>query len=278
MWLFPAVIGFWSEFWVRNGEKTVAATARIAVIAAAYFILRLVVLRLLNRLTQSLLLKVGDDATQARQARLKALRSALRSGCAFVLGLIAAIMVLQAAGINIVPLLTTASVAGLAVGFGAQKLVRDVIAGLFILVEDQYGVGDFVTIGAATGKVEELGMRVTRLRDKSGKLWGISNGDIALVCNHSRGEFVLSHDVLVPVSEDLDKARLVLDEVGRGIASDLPEMVKSPFACNGLASVSGATTAIRLNGVVSPWYQDEVKGELNARIREAFAKSDIHLA
>lgn len=278
MWFFPAMIGFWSEFWTLSGEKIVASTARIAVIAAAYFILRSAVLRLLNRLTRSLLVKVGDDATEARQARLKALNSALRSGCAFVLGLIAAIMVLETAGIPIVAVLTTASVAGLAVGFGSQKLVRDVIAGLFILVEDQYGVGDFVTIGAATGRVEELGIRVTTLRDKSGKIWVMSNGDIALVCNHSRGEFVLSHDVLVPVTEDLDKARNVLNEVGRGIALDKPEMVRSLFTCNGLASVSGAATAVRLNGVINPWYQDEVKGELNARIREAFAKSDLHLA
>lgn len=274
MWFVSAVHDFWASF----GENMMAASAKIAVIAVAYLILRFIVLKLLNRLTKSLLLRVGDGVTEARQARLKALRSALRSGSAFVLGLIAIIMVLDAAGFDIVPILTTASVAGLAVGFGAQKLVRDVIAGLFILTEDQYGVGDFVSIGTATGRVEELGMRVTRLRDKSGRIWILSNGDIALVCNHSRGDFVLIHEVAVPLTEDTDKVRGVLDEVGRAIASDRPEMVKSPFACDGLTSVSGTAAAIRLNGVVNPWYQDEVKGELNARIREAFAKNDLRLA
>jgi len=94
-------------------------------------------------------------------------------------------MILQAAGVNIVPLITTASVAGLAVGIGAQKLVRDWISGIFILIEDQYGVGDKVTVNAVTGLVEELGMRTTRIRDENGNLYIISNGDISQVCNHS---------------------------------------------------------------------------------------------
>jgi moderate conductance mechanosensitive channel len=278
MQLCPAVIGFWSGFWVHNGEKVVGSAVKIAVIATAYVILRFIIFRLLNRLTKSLLHKVGGELTEARQARLRALRSALSSGCAFVLGLVAATMVLQAAGINIVPLITTASVAGLAVGFGAQKLVRDVIAGLFMLVEDQYGVGDFVTIGTATGVVEELGMRVTRIRDKSGKLWIISNGDIGQVCNHSRGDFMMSHDVSVPSASDLEKARGVLDEVGREIASDRPEMVRSPLTCDGLASVTAAAAVLRVRGVVDPSCQDEVNEELNQRIHDAFAKNNLTLS
>lgn len=181
---------FWRDYWTRHGERIVAAGARVAAIVLAYVIVRFVILKLLNRLTRTLLHKVGEELTEARQARLNALQSALRSTSAFVLGLVATIMVLQAVGLNIVPLITTASVAGLAVGFGAQKLVRDVIAGLFILIEDQYGVGDLVTIGAVTGVVEELGMRITRLRDESGKLWILANGDIAQVCNHSRGQAI----------------------------------------------------------------------------------------
>jgi small conductance mechanosensitive channel len=278
MWLCPAVIGFWSAFWAHNGEKAVTAAIRIAAIFLAYLILRFIVFRLLNRVSKSLISRVGADVTEGRQARLRSLRSALGSCCAFVLGLVTAIMILQAAGINIVPLITTASVAGLAVGFGAQKLVRDVIAGLFILIEDQYGVGDFVSIGGATGVVDELGMRVTRIRDKSGKLWVLSNGDIAQVCNHSRGDYAMSHDVSVPASSDLTKARAALNEIGCQIAEEMPQMVKSPFTCDGLGSVTPMAAAIRMRGVVDPWYQSEVTEGLNRRIHEAFSKNGIPLA
>lgn len=278
MWFCFAVTGYWARFWERNGDDVVSASIKVVAIASAYFVLRFLILRLLGRLTKSLLSKVGGGLPEARQSRLRALHSALGSASVSVLGFVAAIMVLQAAGLNIVPLITTASIAGLAVGFGAQKLVRDVIAGLFILMEDQYGVGDFVTIGLATGRVEELGMRVTRIRDKSGKLWVLANGDIALVCNHSRGQFNMSHDVAVSAAADPAKTQSVLDQVGSKIAFDRPEMVRAPFKCDGLASITGALATYRLRGSVVPWYQDEIKEELNQRIREEFAKNDLSLA
>lgn len=270
--------GFWSDYWARHAEGFAASAARVAVIIAGYIVLRFALLKSLRRLADSLLKKVGEDLQEARQARLRALRSALGSVTTFVLGVIAIIMLLQTLGINIVPLITTASVAGLAIGFGAQKLVRDFIAGLFVLVEDQYGVGDYVTIGAVSGLVEELGMRTTRIRDKSGRLWTLSNGDVAQVCNHSRGGFRMAHDVAVPSGADLEKACALLEEVGRQMAARLPDMVRSPFVCDGLASVTGSAMTLRLRGEVLPWYQDEVKEELNKRIRAAFSGEGIPLA
>lgn len=270
--------GFWPAYWARHAEAFAAGAFRAAIIIAAYVVLRFALLKSLNRLTNSLLRKVGEDITEARQARLRALRTALGSLVTFVLGLVAAIMLLHTVGLNIVPLITTASVAGLAVGFGAQKLVRDFIAGLFILIEDQYGVGDYVTIGAVSGLVEELGMRTTRVRDKSGRLWTIANGDVVQVCNHSRGGFRMAHDVAVPASVNLEEACELLEEVGSKLAEDLPQMVRSPFVCEGLAALTGSTATIRLKAEVSPWYQDEVKEELNKRIRAAFVSKEMPLA
>ena len=178
----------WSALWARHAEHVIAAATRVIVILVAYFVMRFVLLKLVKRLGQSLLARVSDELTQARQARIRSLQGVLGSAISFVLGFVAAIMILQAAGLNIVPLITTASVAGLAIGFGAQKLVRDWISGIFILIEDQYGVGDRVTMNAVTGVVEELGMRATRIRDADGGLHTISNGDIVQVCNHSRGK------------------------------------------------------------------------------------------
>lgn len=271
-------IAYWTRLWDERADVVVVAATKIAVILLAYFVIRFVAARLIGRLSNSLLTRVSGDLFKARQARLGALQSVLGSAVAFVLGFIALVMVLQAAGINIVPLITTASVAGLAVGFGAQKLVRDVIAGIFILIEDQYGVQDYVTIGAVTGTVDELGMRTTRIRDRAGKLYIISNGDISQVCNHSRGGLLVTRDVAVPVSSDLSKARRVLEELGRSLADDMPLKFSEPCVSDGLVQLSGATATLRLVGHVAPAAEEEVQMQLNARIREAFESSGLQLA
>jgi small-conductance mechanosensitive channel len=271
-------IHYWSRLWHDHADEAIAAGGKILVILAGYFILRFVILKLIVRLADSLLAKVSAELAQARQARVRALESVLRSAVTFVLGFVAAIMVLRAAGMDIVPLLTTASVAGLAIGFGAQKLVRDVIAGMFILIEDQYGVGDRVTIGAVNGTVEEFGMRTTRVRDRAGNLWSLSNGDIVSVCNHSRGKLLAWQDVAVPAATDLQKAYRVLDGLGSQISQEMPSMVLEPFACKGLAQVSGATATIRFQGVVAPQFQEEVQLALNDRIRTAFRDNELQLA
>lgn len=159
---------------------------KIVAIIVGYVVLRVVLGRITRGVLNAGLAKLSGEVLKARQARVRALGSLLSSAIDFVLGFVAIIMILQAAGLNIVPLLTTAGVAGLAIGFGAQKLVRDVISGFFILMDDLYGVGDSVMIAGVTGVVEEIGLRTTRIRDESGKLYVIPNGDVSTVCNHSR--------------------------------------------------------------------------------------------
>lgn len=266
------------EFWRNHNDSALMAMAKIVVIIVAYFIVRFLLSRVAKGVVSSGIAKLSGDLLQARKARLKALHSVLMSTVSFVLGFVAAIMILQAAGINPIPLLTTASVAGLAIGFGAQKLVRDVISGFFILMEDQYGVGDFVTIGAVTGVVDNLEMRTTRIRDASGKLYVFSNGDISQVCNHSRGMLTMSVDYALAPSSDPDKVCTVLDEVGRSMAEDFPNEVKEAFKCEGLMQLTAASMVMRLTGTVAPAAQDMVKIRLNGRVREALGKNGIALA
>lgn len=272
-------VEYWDHLWQRYAEFAIGAATRVLVILIVYLTVRFVLLKLLGRLSKSLLSKVGEELLESRQARIRSLHSALASTATFVLGFLALVMTLQAVGLNIVPLITTASVAGLAVGFGAQKLVRDWIAGAFILIEDQYGVGDYITIGAdVTGVVEELGMRITRIRHRSGKLYTVSNGDIAMVCNHSRGKLRMTQDVAIPAASDIAQARRLLDEIGGSIAADRPCDVLEPFACEGLAQVTGASVVIRLIGSVAPQAQESVQLELNSRIRAAFSEAGMGLA
>lgn len=272
-------VNYWNHLWQRYAEFAIGAATRVLVILIVYVIVRFVLLKVLGRLSKSLLSKVGEELLESRQSRIRSLHSALASTVTFILGFLALVMILQAVGLNIVPLITTASVAGLAVGFGAQKLVKDWIAGAFILMEDQYGVGDYVTIGAdTTGVVEELGMRITRIRHRSGKLYTIANGDIVQICNHSRGKLRMTQDVAIAAGSDLEKARLVLDEIGDAISRDRPNEILEPFQCEGLAQVTGASVTVRLAGSVVPVAQESIQLDLNSRIRDAFARSEIRLA
>jgi small-conductance mechanosensitive channel len=269
---------YWSLFWQAHAENVFMSTGKIAVIVIAYLIVRFLMGKLIKGALASTLVKLSGDILQTRKARLHSLRSALTSAVGFILAFVAVVMILQTAGINIIPLITTASIAGLAIGFGAQKLVRDVISGFFILMEDQYGIGDYVTIGAVTGSIEDLEMRTTRIRDASGKLYILSNGDITQVCNHSRGKLILSADYPIAPASDLDKAREVLEEVGKSMAADFPSEVKEPLKCEGLAQISAASSVLRLTGAVSPSSQDSIRLELNARVRRALDKNGIALA
>ncbi len=267
-----------ARYWANNAENALVAIIKIAVIIIAYLVVRYLLSRLARTLLSSKLARLSGDILQARQARLRALQSVLMSAISFVLGLVAILMIFQSVGINAVPILTTASVAGLAIGFGAQKLVRDVITGFFILMEDQYGVGDYVTIGGVTGVVDSLEMRTTRIRDASGKLHILSNGDISQVCNHSRGTLTMSVEYALAPSSDIDAVCSAINEVGASLAKDFPKDVVGAFKCEGMVQMTAASTAIRVTGAVSPPAQDRVRLELNRRIRNAFEARGISLA
>ncbi len=267
-----------SEYWSHHAEDALMAIGKIAVIVVAYIIVRCLLGKLTRSFMNSGLARLSGDILQARKARLRALQSVLMSVVSFVLGFVAIIMVLQAVGINPIPLLTTASVAGLAIGFGAQKLVRDVISGFFILVEDQYGVGDYVTIQGVTGVVETLEMRTTRIRDAGGRLYVLSNGDISQVCNHSRGKLTVSVDYALAPSAELDAVCAAINEVGEALAADFPKEMKEAFVCEGFIQVTAASAVVRVTGVVSPAAQEKMRMELNKRVRASLAEKGISLA
>lgn len=277
-----ATASYWVWVWNTYGKElaysAMAAVVRIAAVVVAYLVVRFLLLKLINRIWIGSLARMSGDLLQARQATVWALQSLLKSVIGFVLAFVAFIMILQAAGVRVETLLATAGVAGIAIGFGAQKLVRDMISGFFVLAEDQYGVGDYVSIGAMTGTVEELGMRITRLRDNQGRLYTVANGDVNQVCNYSRGKLRVSQDIAVPTASDVAKAQQVLNDVGARIAEDMPAQVKSPFECEGIVQISGASATLRFSGIVAPHHQDEVQMELNARIRSAFEKHGLTLA
>ena len=189
------VLGVPADDLIRSGLRLVLiAVAGYVAIRAA----RTAVPRAVARLSDA------GRAEARTEARVRTLTDTVRSAISVVVWLIVGITILGEVGVELGPLLAGAGVAGLAVGFGAQQLVRDVISGFFILVEDQYGVGESVTIGAVSGTVESMTLRLTRLRGDDGVLHHVRNGDLGVVSNSSRGYGVAA--VHLPLPADVDVA------------------------------------------------------------------------
>lgn len=127
----------------------------------------------------------GIDRERFAQ-RASTLGSLLGSIATFIIALVALLTVMSAVGLPLAPLLASAGVGGVALGFGAQSLVRDFLSGVFMIIEDQYGVGDIITVGDVTGTVEDVSLRVTRVKDEAGLVWYLRNGDVTKVGNHSQ--------------------------------------------------------------------------------------------
>jgi small conductance mechanosensitive channel len=232
-------------------QKIALSVAKIALVVAGYIIIRMLIHKIATRLLRPAFDRVADRS-DARTERVRALETILRSSADFVLGFIAFVMLLQILGLNIVPLITTAGVAGLAVGFGAQKLIRDVIGGFFIVMEDQYGVGDYVSVGAITGTVKSLGMRTTSIMDAQGRLTVISNGLMDQVCNHSRGTYSLLIDFAIVPEADPDSVRRVLSEALSNLQSEMTDDVGEVSVCEGFTAISGTSRTYRCEVHVKP--------------------------
>ena len=253
---------------VTSGEKLWA----IAKILIFFFVVRYIVYRLIHRVLRSLTERQGPTPVTA--ARIKTLGSLAKSTIFYALVFISGIMVLRVFEVDTAPVLTAAGVVGLAVGFGAQKLVRDIISGFFIVLEDQYSVGEYVTIGGVTGMIEELGMRVTRLKDDAGKLVIISNGDITQVTNHSRGPIQVVLDICVAAESNLAKVRSIIDNVGTQLASKVEGVVTPPKA-DGITAFDSGKVTIRIIGEVEPGRQEAVQAALREDLLAKFAAEGI---
>ncbi|WP_374927728.1 mechanosensitive ion channel family protein [Kytococcus sedentarius] len=180
----------------------------IVVIVLAALVLRALARHLIRRLTTWMTDHAHESTADGRRADLRrrqrvlTLTSLLRSASSVVIWTVAALMVCDQLGLPLAPLLASAGIGGLAIGFGAQSLVKDVISGVMLMIEDQFGVGDWVDLGEASGEVEEVTLRVTRLRSADGVVWYIRNGEILRVGNTSQGTPVATIDVQVAARAD----------------------------------------------------------------------------
>jgi small conductance mechanosensitive channel len=204
-------------------------------------------------------------------ARAQTIGSVLRSISTAVIYTIAGVTILGELGVNLGPLVASAGIVGIAIGFGSQSLVRDFITGIFMLVEDQYGVGDIVDVGEASGVVEAVGLRTTRLRDVNGTVWYVPNGQIARVANKSQDWSRALLDVTVSYNADVREAEATIKEVADAIWDDArwrSKLLEEPEIW-GVENLGPTGIDIRVVIKTKPAEQFAVMRELRTRIKEA---------
>jgi moderate conductance mechanosensitive channel len=223
---------------------------------------------------------VDGTATAVRRAqRAEAIGTLLRSIVSFTIWTVAALMALGELGLNLGPLIAGAGVVGVALGFGAQSLVKDFLSGIFMLVEDQFGVGDVIDAGEATGTVESVSLRTTRLRDVEGIVWHIPNGEIRRVGNKSQEWSRALLDVPVPYETNLKHATELIQQVADDMSADSEwssRILRRPEVW-GVERFDADSVAIRTVLTTTPSEQWKVSRELRHRLKEAFDAHGIEI-
>jgi moderate conductance mechanosensitive channel len=229
-----------------------------------------------RRATPDALLETADTSLRAEQ-RIEAIASVLRSILSFVIFGVAVFMVLGELGIDLGPLLAGAGVIGVAIGFGSQALVRDFLSGIFILVEDQFGVGDIVDLdGTTQGTVEAVSLRTTRLRAVDGTVWHVPNGEIRRVGNTSQHWSRSLVDVDVAYDTDLDRAQDVIKEAADALWAQDKGVLEEPDVW-GVQELGPHAVTIRLVVKTTPSEQFRIGRELRRRIKDAFDAENIEI-
>ncbi|WP_432496449.1 mechanosensitive ion channel family protein [Kineococcus auxinigenes] len=267
---------------------------KILIVLVVCFVARYLLLRLISRVATGIatgasrlggrgtakrhgLLESSPLLNERREQRAGTIASVLKSATTLVLGIAAVMSVLDIVGVSIAPFLASAGIAGVAIGFGAQALVKDFLSGFFMLAEDQYGVGDVVDLGDASGTVEAVGLRVTRLRDVQGTVWYVRNGEIIRVGNQSQGWARAVLDVSVAYGEDVANVQEVLQRVGDALAAEedwKPLVLERPEVW-GVEQMAADAIVLRLVVKTAPLQQWAVQRELRRRIKAVFDAEGI---
>lgn len=266
-------------------EFLIEPALQIVVVVGTFLALKFLANKLINRIVRQMKVpdsrQLGTARVSSRKAtRADALGTLLRSITNVVLVTIAVFMVLGVFGINLAPLIAGAGIIGLAIGFGAQDLVADFLSGVFMLAEDQYGIGDVIDAGdGIVGVVEGVGLRTTRIRDVTGTLWHVPNGQITRIGNMSQEWARALLDVGVAYGTDVDQASEVIKRVADEMAAE--EAYASDFLGEpdiwGVQNLSPDSVDIRLVIKTTPGTQWAIARELRRRIKYALEDADIEI-
>ncbi|UNC93716.1 mechanosensitive ion channel family protein [Candidatus Contubernalis alkaliaceticus] len=222
------------------------------------------------------LFKEREGKFTLSSGKLKTLKTLTKSVFRYFIFFIFVIMTLRELDIDYTPILASAGILGLAVGFGAQNLIMDIITGFFLIVEGQYTVGDYITAGNYSGVVEEIELRTTRLRDFSGEQHIIPNGKIEVVTNHSSGNMRAMVDVDVAYEEDLERVEQVLKRVSDDMAGRFSEIKQGPMVL-GVVDLADSGVTFRVIAYTEPLQQWNIEREMRKTIKEFFDRENIEI-
>jgi small conductance mechanosensitive channel len=268
-----------------NTDAVLEALGRIALVAVlAYGAIRLVQHLVTPVLRVAIREQMEGESEIEVSKRIETLSEVIYRTTAGIITLVAIVTILPEFGVNAGPLIAGLGLVGLAVGFGAQNLVRDVINGLEILIENQYGRGDFVRLrtttgGSISGNVEDINLRRTVLRDFDGAAHFIAHGSVEVSSNLTRGFSRVYFTVAVPYDSDLDRVFAIIDRVGRELVAD-PEFagrLRQPPQAGGIDKIGETSIEVRVTGATEPGEQWVVAMELRRRLRAAFDSEGIRI-
>jgi len=289
----PTEPALWTQVgaWFVEAGLTLASVAGIIVGAVlVVWIMRIIIRRVVNRIVTGAKSKANVDDTQALERsplasvrlvqRTRTLGSILQNivnVAVVVIALLLVVNILAPTALGSLTLLTAAVGAGL--GFGAQNIVKDVLNGIFIVAEDQVGIGDVVDLGLASGIVEYVSVRVTHVRDVNGTLWYVRNGEITRIGNLSQGWSRVIVDLAVPIDVDIEEVEKIMLDTAKGLAKDTKwrtRILEEPEVW-GLESISGDALVIRLVIKTRANAKDDVARELRMRLKKAIDEFGITL-
>ncbi|MEO8735427.1 MAG: mechanosensitive ion channel domain-containing protein [Edaphobacter sp.] len=263
----------WHNYIVEFVSRTLP---RIAIILLVAFIAQRIVHLFVNRMRKRADKQVGNSQ---RAAQLRTMAAIIRATSYSIIGFFTFLYVLSTFSINLTPLLASAGVVGVGIGLGAQSIFKDMLNGIFILIEDQYNVGEVVKIAGLQGTVEDLSLRVTTLRDGDGTLYIIPNSQIATVSNLSRDYSVASLPVSVDTSANPDQVMALLRKIATEIRNDpaFKQVIIADPDILGVDKINGREVIYPVNLRVRANQRDGVLRELRRRIILAFEKEGIPL-
>ncbi|MEK9186696.1 MAG: mechanosensitive ion channel family protein [Patescibacteria group bacterium] len=250
----------------------------IAIIFAAYLI-RKFVRAFIEKIVRKIVISDYFLTKEAEKKREDTLIRIFTTSLGILIWLLALLMILQEAGIAIMPLLAAAGIAGLAFGFGGQYLIRDLISGLFIIMENQYRIGDVVCFDGTCGLVENISMRMTTLRDLDGVVHHVPHGEIKKISNLSKHFARVNLNIGISYSSNLERVISVVNKVGKELAEDpaWKEYILKPPQFLRVDDFGESAIIIKILGETKPIKQWDVAGELRKRLKVAFDKEGIEI-
>lgn len=252
---------------------------RILLIVLVSFVAYYILKKIIARLVKVAVLPTEPGDTIGEEQREQTLTQIFTIALKIIICIISGLMIAAEFGVKIAPLLASAGVVGLALGFGGQYLIKDIISGLFIILENQYRIDDFIEVAGLSGKVEKITLRVTRLRDLDGNTHHIPHGEIKTVSNLSKTFSRVNIDIGVAYGTNINKVAAIINETGAQLAQD-PEWAEKIITAPKFLRVQDlgdSSVVVKILGDTKPSQQWAVSGELRKRIYEAFNNNNVEI-